>query len=620
MNEQEPNPGRDPRRPHPQAGQDNPWAPPGSGQPGGEYGGADRPDATPGATGAGQAGVGWLGAGRGAAGAGQASAGWSGAGRGETGAGQTGAGWPGAGHTNAGPASAGQTGPGGYPGSSHPGSWHPAAAHPGTGPAAGQPGIEAAHEATGYAAAQHSAGHPGAGPVPPGGGYPGAGHAGYAGWAPHGTHQFGRPPKRGHPVRSAAIVVGAVGLSVAVGLGAGHFVWQSNGASGNQNFGSIGTPGGASNAAINAQAIAGKVDPGLVDVNTELGYQGAAAAGTGIVLTSDGEVLTNNHVVEGATSIKVTDIGNGRTYTASVLGYDRSHDVAVLKLANASGLTTETLGDSSKVTVGDAVVGIGNAGGTGGDPAVASGRVTALGQSITASDESSGSSEQLTGLIQVDANIQSGDSGGPLVNANGQVIGMDTAASAGYQFNGSQGGLGQGGFGQGQGGYGQGGLGQGNGGLGQDGPGNSSQGNSSQNGSDGTTGQQGFAIPINQAVSVAHQIVGGTSSSTVHIGQTAFLGVSVSDGGGRPGQGQGRSTTGQGAVIQSVLTGGPAANAGLSAGEVITALNGRTVDSATALTTLMDQHHPGDNLTLTVLDSSGQQHSVTVTPVQGPVG
>ncbi|RJQ78921.1 PDZ domain-containing protein [Amycolatopsis panacis] len=418
-------------------------------------------------------------------------------------------------------------------------------------------------------------------------------------------------------MRAAAIVVGAVGLSVAVGLGVGHFVWQPNGTSGNQNFGSVGTPGGASNAAINAQAIAGKVDPGLVDVNTELGYQGAAAAGTGIVLTADGEVLTNNHVVEGATSIKVTDIGNGRTYTASVLGYDRSHDVAVLKLANASGLTTETLGDSSTVAVGDAVVGIGNAGGTGGDPAVASGRVTALGQSITASDESSGSSEQLTGLIQVDANIQSGDSGGPLVNANGQVIGMDTAASAGYQFNGggSQGGLGQGGFGQGQGGYGQGGLGRGGGGLGQDG-----QGNSSQNGSDGTTGQQGFAIPINQAVSVAHQIVGGTSSSTVHIGQTAFLGVSVSDAGGRQGQGQGQNTTGQGAVIQSVLTGGPAANAGLSAGEVITALNGQTVDSATALTTLMDQHHPGDNLTLTVLDSSGQQHSVTVTPAQGPVG
>ncbi|GAA3579768.1 hypothetical protein GCM10022222_75730 [Amycolatopsis ultiminotia] len=439
--------------------------------------------------------------------------------------------------------------------------------------------------------------------------------------------------------------MGAIGLSVVVGLGVGHYVWQPHSASGNQDFGSVGTPGGASNTSLDPNAIAGKVNPGIVDVNTELGYQGAAAAGTGIVLTADGEVLTNNHVVEGATSIKVTDIGNGRSYTASVTGYDRSHDIAVLKLAGASGLATEKLGDSSKVTVGDAVVGIGNAGGTGGEPAVAAGRVRALNQSITASDESSGSSEKLTGLIQVDANIQSGDSGGPLANANGEVVGVDTAASAGYQFNGGgrrgsgQGGLGQGdgGFGQGQGGLGegdggfgqgQGGLGEGDGGFGQ-GQGGSGQDGSGQDGSgqngsgrNGSSGQQGFAIPINQAISIAHQIVGGTASDTVHIGQSAFLGVTVSDGGGQQGQGApgGTGTTGQGAAIQDLVSGGPAAKAGLTAGDVITALDGKAVDSATTLTTLMDQHHPGDKLTLTVVSATGGQHDVTVTPVQGPVG
>ncbi|MGW4487127.1 S1C family serine protease [Amycolatopsis sp. NPDC004368] len=496
------------------------------------------------------------------------------------------------------------------------------------------------------------------------------------GWAPHGAwapqpgpQQFPqtpyhRPPR---PVRSAAIAVGAIGLSVILGLGIGHFVWTpgSDSAGGNQNFGSVAPPGGTSSTSIDPNAIATKVDPGLVDVNTELGYQSAAAAGTGIVLTSDGEILTNNHVVEGATSIKVTDIGDGKTYTASVLGYDRSHDIAVIKLAGASGLKTATLGNSSSVAVGDAVVGIGNAGGAGGTPAVAAGKVTALNQSITASDESASSSENLTDLIQVDADIQSGDSGGPLVNANGQVIGVDTAASQGFQFNGGQG---QGGFGRGQGGFGQGGLGQGRGGQGQgdgglgqgddggfgQGDGGFGQGDGGfgqgqgglgdgTGGQGGSSGHQGFAVPINQAIDLAHQIIGGKSSDSVHIGQSAFLGVSVSDAGqqsqggqgqgglgqggvgqGGAGQGQSPSAGGEGAtsgaLIQDVVAGGPAATAGLTGGDVITALDGKAVDSATTLTTLMDTHHPGDKLTVTVVDQGGQQHDVSVTPANGPVG
>ncbi|SEP53258.1 PDZ domain-containing protein [Amycolatopsis saalfeldensis] len=521
--------------------------------------------------------------------------------------------------------------------------------YPGSAQQAGYPYQPGAEYSAGYAGQAGYPGGPQTGYQYPGGQYPAYG-------AYPGTQQFPqtpyhRPQKANRPLRSAAIAVGSIGLAVVLGLGVGHFVWTPGGssASGNQNFGSQSAPGGTSSTSINPSAIAGKVNPGLVDINTELGYQGAAAAGTGIVLTADGEILTNNHVVEGATSIKVTDIGNGKTYTAAVLGYDRSHDIAVIKLANASGLTTESLGDSNSVQVGDAVVGIGNAGGTGGTPSAAAGKVTALNQSITASDESSSSSEQLTGLIQVDADIQSGDSGGALVNANGQVIGVDTAASAGYQFNGGQGrgglgqgqgglgqgqgglGQGQGGLGQGQGGLGQGqgGLGQGQGGLGQgqgglgDGQQGSGQGNGQQ-----STGHQGFAIPIAQAITLAHQIVAGTGSNTVHIGQSAFLGVSVSDAGAQSGNGQGslgqggtgQNTGGQGAQVQDVVAGGPAATAGLTAGDVITALDGKAVDSATTLTNLMDTHHPGDKLTVTVIGQTGQQHDVTVTPASGPVG
>ena len=149
------------------------------------------------------------------------------------------------------------------------------------------------------------------------------------------------------------------------------------------------------------------------------------------MLSSNGVILTNNHVIDGATSISVTDIGNHKTYTASVVGYDRTKDIAVLQLHNASGLQTATLGNSSNASVGEDVVGVGNAGGTGGTPSAAGGTVTALNQSITASDDGDGTSEQLSGLIETNADIQPGDSGGALVDTSGDVLGIDTAASPG---------------------------------------------------------------------------------------------------------------------------------------------------------------------------------------------
>ncbi|WP_410620474.1 S1C family serine protease [Amycolatopsis sp. cmx-8-4] len=370
------------------------------------------------------------------------------------------------------------------------------------------------------------------------------------------------PPRKRHPLRTLTVTIVAVALAVVAGLGIGHLISaNSPTASGNQDFGFSGQPS-ASATVLDASAVAAKVNPAIVNVNTELGLQGAAAAGTGIVLTPDGEVLTNNHVVAGATSIKVTSIGTGDTFTAHVVGYDRSEDIAVIQLEDASGLPTAALGDSSTVKVGDQILGLGNAGGRGGDPVPAPGTVTALDQSITASDESSGSSEQLTGLIQVQANIESGDSGGPLVNANAQVIGVDTAASTGYQLNGRRSGA----------------------------------------------GGQGFAIPINQAVDIAHQIVEGTATDKIHIGKTAFIGVSVSDG------------QGGGAQVRDVVARGPAQQAGLAAGDVIAAIDGKAIDSATTLTNVMDTHHPGDQLTLTVLNASGAQQQLQVKAVEGPVG
>jgi S1-C subfamily serine protease len=335
----------------------------------------------------------------------------------------------------------------------------------------------------------------------------------------------------------------------------------------------------ASGGPADASSIARKVDPGIVDINTTLNYRNARAAGTGIVLTSNGEVLTNNHVIEGATSISVTDVGNGKTYGAKFVGYDRTSDVAVLQLENASGLRTVTLGNSSSVHVGEAVVAIGNAGGSGGTPSSAGGSLTALDRSITASDAGDGSSEQLTGLIETNANIQPGDSGGPLATTSGKVIGMDTAASAGFSFE---------------------------------------QGGSST--------IQAFAIPIDTAAKIAGEIDAGTSSSTVHVGPTAFLGVSVYSpvagrGIGRGGFGFGQpapSPTTSGARIESVVSGSPASRAGLAAGDTITSLGGQSISSPNSLTTILENKKPDASLPLVYVDASGARKTVTVRLAVGP--
>ena len=316
---------------------------------------------------------------------------------------------------------------------------------------------------------------------------------------------------------------------------------------------------------LTTSQIATQTDPGLVDINTTLGYQQAQAAGTGMVLTSSGEVLTNNHVINGATSITARDIGNGRTYQAKVVGYDHSHDIAVLQLQGASGLQTVTLGDSASAAAGEKVVALGNALGKGGTPAVATGHIASLGASITASDEGAGTSEQLTGLIHHNAGIQPGDSGGPLVNTAGQIIGINTAASQGTQFQGQQ--------------------------------------------------TQAFAIPINQAKSIAGQIEAGTSSATVHIGSTGLLGVQILSADSAAANGV---QAGSGAVVAGVVSGTPADGAGLTQGDVIVSVDGQSVSSPEQLQSALGQHHPGDSVTIGWQDQTGQTQSASVVLANGP--
>jgi S1-C subfamily serine protease len=357
--------------------------------------------------------------------------------------------------------------------------------------------------------------------------------------------------------------------------GQGSFGQGSAASGGQGSFGSSGAfvnGGSATASSANVASVAAKVNGALVDIDSTLGYQSAAGAGTGIVLSSNGLVLTNNHVISGSTKLTATDVGNGKTYAATVVGYDPSHDVALLQLQGASGLQTAKLGDSAKAAVGQAVVGIGNAGGEGGTPASAGGSITGLNASITAGDELAGTTERLSGLIEVDAAIQSGDSGGPLVDTKGEVLGMNTAGSGGFAFS--------------------------------------------------SSGTSAYAIPINVAISIARQLEADHPSATAHVGATAFLGVELSGagagGGGLGGFGGSSSGSSTGVTIADVVSGKPAAQAGLATGDTITSLSGKSITSRTDVSSLLLAQHPGDKLQIGWTDSSGQPHTSTVKLAAGP--
>jgi S1-C subfamily serine protease len=303
---------------------------------------------------------------------------------------------------------------------------------------------------------------------------------------------------------------------------------------------------------------AAAVAPAIVNITSTNGITGTQGAGTGEVISEDGYVITNHHVIEGSTSLTATLAMTGESFDADVVGYDATHDIAVIKLRGASGLAVAPIGDSSTVRVGDEVVGLGNAGGVGGTPIEAKGRVTGLDRSITATDAANGTAEQLYGLIETDADIVPGDSGGSLVDADGKVVGIITAGSI-------------------------------------------SQGA-------GDTDTDGYAVPINQAMAIADDIRAGRASDTVHIGATAFLGITAASAGAG------------GVTVAEVVPGSGAEAAGITPGSTITSIGGREVTSAAGLRAVIAEARPGDSLSVTWVDASGRSRTADVTLGTGPVG
>jgi len=193
-----------------------------------------------------------------------------------------------------------------------------------------------------------------------GGDWSGGNWGGGSNWGAGGSNPPGNPKRRHRRV----MAFGAAGLAIAAAAAVGSYDATQGGSS-------TGHATTSSNTTLTTAQIASKVDPGLVDVVSTLGDQNATAEGTGMVLTSTGEILTNNHVIDGATSIKISPVSTGKSYTAKVIGYDATDDVALLQMQNASNLKTVSIGNSSTAKLGTAVLAIGNAGGQGGTPTVA---------------------------------------------------------------------------------------------------------------------------------------------------------------------------------------------------------------------------------------------------------
>jgi putative serine protease PepD len=302
--------------------------------------------------------------------------------------------------------------------------------------------------------------------------------------------------------------------------------------------------------------VADAVLPSVVSISFEAGQ--LSGSGSGIVISEDGLILTNNHVVAqaadgGSTTVTFSD---GSTADADIVGRDPATDLAVIQAADVDGLTPATFGSSDDLTVGDAVLAIGSPLGL--DGSVTSGIVSAKNRAITLRGESGGQSPfggstpsagevAVINAIQTDAAINPGNSGGALINADGEVVGVNTAIAS------------------------------------------LAQGTSSQGGNIGV----GFAIPIDAARDIAEQLI--EDGSVTH----AYLGVSIAD-------------AESGAHVGAVEDGTPAADAGLEEGDVITAVDGDRVADASALTAAVRSHAPGDEVEVTYV-RDGDEQTVAVT-------
>jgi S1-C subfamily serine protease len=459
-------------------------------------------------------------------------------------------------------------------------------------------------------------------------------HSGYGGYGGYGQppsgdygHTAPLPPMPPPPPRrrvgllsyvAVALVAGALGAGSVVALY--HPAGNSSAAPSAQP--SIGAPTPLPSTAVPAPSSSGagtaggslaKAGRGVVIINTTLQYSSERAAGTGMVINAkSGLVLTNNHVIENSTKITATVAATRQNFKARVVGYDVTGDIALIQLQSPSGLHQVPLGDASKVKVGDAVTALGNAEGRS-QIVAAPGHITGVNRTITANDQGGTvTSETLHGMLQTDAGVVSGDSGGPLVNAAGQVIGMDTAGND-VRFPDQQ-------------------------------------------------SAAGFAIPVNTALSVAREIAAGHASSTISIGYPPFIGIYVGQGtssnpqqqaeaqqqqndngfggfgggngfGGNGSAGNGQSCysndsnlpvpntiapAGSGTLVIGTICNSPAADAGVTAGSVITSVNGQAIGAPQTLHTALSKFRPGNTVSLTWVTPSGQHKTANMTLTEGP--
>jgi S1-C subfamily serine protease len=411
-------------------------------------------------------------------------------------------------------------------------------------------------------------------PYPPPGGYYGfPGHYG-GGYGPpvYGAgFNFPQPPPRRQVVRHTltrrnwlTVVIATAVLAAAIGAVAGALVGINHQQTVVEKF--------FPNKSVFAkpqdiQSVLAKVEPAVVSIDSHAvqssGGDFVEAAGTGMILTSTGEVLTNNHVVTGASSVTATLFGQTKSLPAHVIGTDPSRDLALVQIDNVNNLPTVSLGNSGQAQVGDDVLAIGNALALSGGPSVTQGIVSAENRSLSTQDDN-GKTENLSGLLQTDAAINPGNSGGPLVNAQGQVIGMNTAVAA------------------------------------------SSQGNA-------PTQNIGFAIAIDsvkpQLASLQQGGSGGpgaASPAPTPAANKAYMGVSVQSVTPTLQQ-QDHLTPSAGALVGTVQAGSPADQGGLKANDVIVSLNGTPISTATDLTTALHPLNPGDVVKVGIYRGTAQQ-------------
>jgi S1-C subfamily serine protease len=359
-------------------------------------------------------------------------------------------------------------------------------------------------------------------------------------------------------------------LSVALASGASLYIVKHSHTSVVERF--TATPSFSGSPGLSIPAVLAKVEPAVVSIYTSgvsvsglsLGtFQGA---GTGTIITPGGEILTNNHVIAGATHIGVVLFNSTKALPATVVGTDPTDDLALLQIKNPpSDLSTITFARSSSVAVGEQVVAIGNALGLSG-LTVTEGIVSALNRTATASDPITGKTEHLTGLIQTQAPINSGDSGGPLVNSTGQVIGIDTAVQT-----------------------------------------SAGAGNAPVQG-------VGFAIPADTAQALIPKLRSGGMTSSEH----AFLGVDVETMTPTLAAQYNLAAT-SGALIVEVFPGSPAQKAGLVAGDIIVGFDSKPVTSDTQLVADTAAKLPGQTINLTVVNvATGQRTTVSVVAGTAP--